>query len=281
MVGSRWPHGDFMPRAPLFNRSASPNPEWQPTMPFTTQQFFEVFRRYNEAVWPAQAVLLGLGLAAAYLAWRPLAWSDRFITVALAVLWAWMGVVYHLIFFLPINPAASLFGGLFILEAILILGAGLQGRLRFRASRDARGVDRGHSAPVWVPAVPLGRQELWTRLSREFDVRAAMPDDHCDAGFDVVGLPARPRYRAGDPNRLVGGRHHGGISAGNAGGHRPWSRRRGGADRCPAGRSATAGRDSRVALSSTARRLVLRRFQPFSAPGAACSHIRPSATLDP
>ncbi len=111
--------------------------------PFTTQQFFEVFRRYNEAVWPAQAVLLGLGLAAAYLAWRPLAWSDRFITVALAVLWAWMGVVYHLIFFLPINPAASLFGGLFILEAMLILGAGLQGRLRFRASRDARGVVGG------------------------------------------------------------------------------------------------------------------------------------------
>jgi hypothetical protein len=113
-------------------------------MPFTTEQFFEVFRRYNEAVWPVQAVLLGLGLAAAYLAFQPRAWSDRFVVVVLAILWMWMGVVYHLVFFRRINPAASLFGILFTLEAILLLRVGLwHGRLRFQPARDWRGIAGG------------------------------------------------------------------------------------------------------------------------------------------
>jgi hypothetical protein len=33
-------------------------------LPFTIDQFLDVFRRYNSAVWPSQLVLLGLAVAA-------------------------------------------------------------------------------------------------------------------------------------------------------------------------------------------------------------------------
>jgi hypothetical protein len=110
-------------------------------MPFTTQQFFEVFRRYNEAVWPAQVVLLGIGLAAAYLAFRARPGSSRFVVVVLAVLWLWMGVVYHLGFFRAINPAASVFGVLSVLQGFVLLRAGfVSGGLKFQPARDWRGI---------------------------------------------------------------------------------------------------------------------------------------------
>jgi hypothetical protein len=85
-------------------------------MPFTIDEFLDVFRRYNETVWPAQWVLVILALAAAILplrARRP----TRAPALILAVFWLWMGVVYHLVFFRSINPAAALFAALFIVQA--------------------------------------------------------------------------------------------------------------------------------------------------------------------
>jgi hypothetical protein len=39
-------------------------------LPFTVEQFLDVFRRYNEQVWPAQLALLLLGVGAVVLAAR-------------------------------------------------------------------------------------------------------------------------------------------------------------------------------------------------------------------
>lgn len=110
-------------------------------MPFSPQEFFAVFSRYNTAVWPAQAALLALGLLAAYLAFRPRPWSHRVVAASLAMLWMWMGVVYHLHFFRLINPAALLFGLLFLAQAALLLWRGVvRDRLRFQAPHTWRGV---------------------------------------------------------------------------------------------------------------------------------------------
>jgi len=89
-------------------------------VPFSTEQFFEVFTAYNQAVWPAQIALVLLGALVAVLAYQRPPQSGRFAGLGLALLWAWMGVVYHLWFFRAINPAAVAFGGLFILEALLL-----------------------------------------------------------------------------------------------------------------------------------------------------------------
>jgi len=110
------------------------------SLPFDAAQFFGVFVRYNDVVWPAQLLLVVLAGAASVLAVRPRVWSDRAIGGVLALLWLWMGVVYHLGFFSAINPAARLFGGLFIFEG-LALGtlATIRGKLRFRFRPGVRG----------------------------------------------------------------------------------------------------------------------------------------------
>lgn len=110
-------------------------------MPFSTEQFFEVFRRYNEAVWPAQLLLLAGGLVTLVLAFRPGRRAGRAASAILAVLWLWMGAVYHIGSFRKINPVAVVFGVVFVLQAGLFAWMGVsRGRLTFHAERSARGV---------------------------------------------------------------------------------------------------------------------------------------------
>ncbi len=105
-------------------------------VPFTVEQFLEVFRRYNETLWPAQWLLYALGIAAVVLVFRSTPLASRVVSGILATLWLWMGVVYHLTFFRAINPAAMIFGIAFIAEGALFawLGVG-RGRLSFRPRR--------------------------------------------------------------------------------------------------------------------------------------------------
>jgi hypothetical protein len=109
-------------------------------LPFTTEQFLDVFLQYNESVYPAQAILFLAGLLAAYYAFRPRAFGDRFISGVLAGLWIWMGIAYHLAYFARINPAAILFGILFIVQGILFAVYGAwQQKLSFRMHRGLNG----------------------------------------------------------------------------------------------------------------------------------------------
>ena len=107
--------------------------------PFTAYEFFEVFRRYNEAVWPMQLVLTALGLAASVLPAIRRAGTDRVIATILTVLWGWMGLVYHIIFFLEINRAALYFGIAFLGAGMVFLLTGVYGtRLGFEYPHDSR-----------------------------------------------------------------------------------------------------------------------------------------------
>jgi hypothetical protein len=108
-------------------------------VPFTTENFFAVFADYNDGVWPAQLVLAGLAVGSIALAWRPARSSRHLVMGILALLWIWMGAVYHLGYFATINPAAYLFGLLFIAQGLLFLRAARRHRLSFRATRDVYG----------------------------------------------------------------------------------------------------------------------------------------------
>ncbi len=90
-------------------------------LPFTADQFFDVFRRYNEAVWPMQWLLLILGMAAIIATAIGAPRFRRVPAFVLAFLWLWMAVVYHWVFFQKINPAAALFGLLFLIQALILL----------------------------------------------------------------------------------------------------------------------------------------------------------------
>lgn len=109
--------------------------------PFDARQFLEVISGYNAGVWPMPVVFYLL--AAAMLVWgvRSGPRGDRLLSGGLALLWGWMGVVYHWIYFTAINPAAWVFGGFFLVQGVLFLGAGVFGRrLRFRLHPDGFGI---------------------------------------------------------------------------------------------------------------------------------------------
>lgn len=101
-------------------------------LPFSAEQFFGVFRQYNEAVWLLQVGLNLLGvIAVALWIWRRPAF-DRLIAAILALLWAWTGIAYHLAFFTAINKAAYLFGAVYLAGAGAFLWAGtLKAQMRF------------------------------------------------------------------------------------------------------------------------------------------------------
>jgi len=90
-------------------------------LPFTIEQFLEVFEEYNRYIWPAQLIAYLLGGSALFLIIRNKSRSDTIINVILGTFWIWMGAVYHILFFSGINPAAYIFGFLFILQGILFL----------------------------------------------------------------------------------------------------------------------------------------------------------------
>ncbi len=106
-------------------------------LPFTRAQFLAVFAQYNLGVWPAQAVAYALGLGMVLLLLRPSLNASRAIGAGLAVMWCWTGIGYHWLYFSAINPAALIFGGLFLLQGALISHAAGRGRLRFGSTGGA------------------------------------------------------------------------------------------------------------------------------------------------
>lgn len=106
-------------------------------LPFTVEQFFDVFQRYNEAVWPMQFVTYGLAVAILILLFRKDRFSRKAINGILSFLWIFMGVGYHLLYFSEINAAAFIFGGLFIVQGLLFFWLGVvRDRLSYRFNWD-------------------------------------------------------------------------------------------------------------------------------------------------
>lgn len=108
-------------------------------LPFTADQFFDVFRAYNEAMWPAPLVLTVLALAVVFLVLRPKAQSGVLVSAALAILWMWVAAAYHSRFFSAINPLAYVFAGVSALGGGVLAWLGvMQRRLRFSPARTGR-----------------------------------------------------------------------------------------------------------------------------------------------
>ena len=108
-------------------------------LPFTTVAFFEVFARYNVALWP-MVVLLWLAAVGALVAilQAPGPRSSAAAASVLAALWLWGGAVYHAAYFTRINPAAWGFAALFVVEAGLLAWYGVARRV----------LDFGRAAPL-------------------------------------------------------------------------------------------------------------------------------------
>lgn len=109
------------------------------TIPFTVEQFYAVFREYNEAVWPLQWLLLSLALVAFALVFINRRASGVAISAILASFWTWMALAYHVAFFARINPLAYAFAAISIAGALVFLWQGVfRDRLQFGFLRGMR-----------------------------------------------------------------------------------------------------------------------------------------------
>ena len=109
-------------------------------IPFTVEEFFGVFARYNEAVWPMQVILTLLALTAVAMLYGGRSFQSRLISALLACLWGWMAIAYHFTFFTLINPAAWLFGAMFLAAGLWFAWMGIMRvKLRFRLTGGIRG----------------------------------------------------------------------------------------------------------------------------------------------
>ena len=130
-------------------------------LPFTAEQFFGVFRLYNSAVWPAQIFLTLLAvLAVILIALRP-PWSSAGVSAALAFLWIWLGVAYHLAYFARINAVAYGFGALSIVGGLLFAWHGvIHRRIEFAFSNCIRA-----NLGIVLVAFALVAYPLWSTLA--------------------------------------------------------------------------------------------------------------------
>jgi hypothetical protein len=110
-------------------------------LPFTVEQFFDVFRQYNEALWPAQLVLVAIAVVAVAMIIGRYHAADVAVSGILAFLWAWIGLAYHLAFFAAINPLAYVFAAVSVAGAIVFLWQGVfRRRLRFHYDGGPRSI---------------------------------------------------------------------------------------------------------------------------------------------
>jgi Family of unknown function (DUF6064) len=164
-------------------------------IPFTAEQFFGVFRLYNNTVWPAQVLLLALAVLAIIFIALQRAWSGVAVSVILALLWVWLGAAYHLAFFARINPVAYGFGALSIVGGLLFAWHGLlRRRIEFAFSRSLRtalGVTLLAFAllvyPIWATLAGHGYPELPT---------FGLPCPTTIFTIGLLGLSSGPSLRA-------------------------------------------------------------------------------------
>jgi hypothetical protein len=107
-------------------------------LPFTREQFFDLFAAYNGALWPAVSALWLASVVVVALLLSSRRPPDRWISALLAAHWLWSAVAYHAAFFTRINPAAWVFAALFFLQAALFFWWGVvHQRLSFASRRTA------------------------------------------------------------------------------------------------------------------------------------------------
>ena len=98
-------------------------------MPFTAEQFFDAFSRYNEGAWPVHLMLILAAVVAAVTAFLYPRRSGL-VMATLVMLWVWMATAYHLLVFAALTPVGFAFAALFFVEAMIIgRHAFLTGRL--------------------------------------------------------------------------------------------------------------------------------------------------------
>jgi hypothetical protein len=110
-------------------------------VPFTNEQFLDVFRSYNAAFRFMPILTYAMGITSIVLLLSTTRGRNRVISLIMAFFWLWNGAVYHFSFFRSINDAATVFAGLFVIQGLLFLIDGvLRDRIQYGFSLDIQGI---------------------------------------------------------------------------------------------------------------------------------------------
>jgi hypothetical protein len=137
-------------------------------LPFTLEQFLNVFANYNKAIWPTQVLAYVLGIVAVASLLRKGRASDRIVSTVLGLMWLGTGIFYHGVFFSSINKAAFAFGALFVAEGVALLYTGVvHDGLRFAmvyGFRAAIGAGLIFYAFLIYPLIGIATGHTWPTL---------------------------------------------------------------------------------------------------------------------
>jgi len=163
-------------------------------MPFTTEQFFDLFTRYNTAIWPAQIAALLAGLVILVLILRRPSWNGRVIALILAAAFLGPAWGYFLTRHAFINWVATYYGYAFLAQAVLLLlVGGLGGRWTFRTEMSRRrciGLALFLFALLLQPLLGL----FAGRPVSQAEVFGVMPDPTAVAALGLVLAADRMRW---------------------------------------------------------------------------------------
>jgi hypothetical protein len=167
-------------------------PEWwtysaEDFLLFSPRAYWRLIERHNEALWPAQALTLLLGIAILWFLVRPRPWSHRMIAGSLAVLWGWVAWSFLWERYATINWAAFYIAPLFALQAVLLASVG--GRLRWSFSRTGRGL-AGLGLFLYALVLHPLTAVLMGRPIRGAEVFGIMPDPTAIATVGLVLMAA-------------------------------------------------------------------------------------------
>lgn len=162
---------------------------------FSPRAYYRLIQRYNEEIWPAQLLMLGLGLTILFLLARPSPRQGHMISTLLAILWAWVAGAFFWNRYATINWAAAYVAPLFVLEAALLAWIGVLRRgTTFRSNRDptARlGLGLFVCSFVFYPAIPPLTGRPW----QQAEIFGIVPDPTVLATLGLLLLvEGRPRW---------------------------------------------------------------------------------------
>jgi len=164
-------------------------------LPFSFEEFLNVFEEYNRAIWPLQIVAYLLGILVVVAALSRFARSGTLICGVLGAMWIWNGAIYHMMLFKSINPVASVFGVLFIVQGLLFLLFGVWRKdLQFRV----RNSPAGWLGMVLVLYAMVGYPLLAQLYGHAYPATpmfgvAPCPTTIFTFGLILWGLPTMPR----------------------------------------------------------------------------------------
>lgn len=164
-------------------------------IPFTTGQFFDVIKNYNESVFPVQIILLIFAIAAFWFIFTPGSVKNKWIGGFLGLVWLWTGIFYHLVYFTTINKAAYIFGTLFIIQSLLLfMDSFVRKKLGFVYKKNIAGVLALFFILFGVFIYPVLIYFIEGTVFQTITVGLPCPTTILTFGFLMLTTPRMPKY---------------------------------------------------------------------------------------